>query len=58
MSDDLQKRRPQDSSRINIHEPWEVNWWMHELKVTRKQLEDAVKAVGTSAAEVKKYLGK
>lgn len=58
MSDDLTKRRPQDASRINVHESWEVNWWTDKFKVTKAQLEAAVKAVGTSAAAVAKHLGK
>jgi len=31
MSDDLTKRRPQDSSKVNVHEPWEANWWCAEF---------------------------
>lgn len=58
MPDDKTKRRPLDSSRINIHEPYEVNWWCDELGCTKAQLIAAVNAVGTSAAAVKKYLGK
>ena len=58
MSDDLKKRRPLDSSRINIHEEYELNWWADELGVSKQAIKDAVKAVGTSAAAVKKYLGK
>jgi hypothetical protein len=58
MSDDLNKRRPQDASRINIHEPWEVKWWCAKLGCTKSQLEAAVKKVGTSAAAVKKHLAK
>jgi hypothetical protein len=58
MSDDLTKRRPQDSSKVNIHEPWEVNWWCAEFKCTKDQLIAAVKAVGVSAAAVRKHLSK
>ena len=58
MSDDPNKRRPQDSSRINIHEEWELNWWSEELGVSKEKLKEAVQAVGTSAAAVRKYLGK
>jgi hypothetical protein len=58
MSDDLTKRRPQDSSKVNVHEPWEVNWWCDELKCTKAQLVAAVNAVGVSAAAVRRYLGK
>ena len=58
MSDDLTKRRPQDSSQINVHEAWELEYWCKELGVSPQQLKDAVKAVGTSVIAVKKYLGK
>ncbi len=58
MSDDLTKRRPQDASKINIHEPYEVNWWCHEFGVTKDKLIAAVKAAGVSADAVKKHLGK
>lgn len=58
MSDDLTKRRPQDSSKINIHEPYELNWWSHELGVSKPSIINAVHVVGVSAAAVRKYLGK
>jgi len=58
MADDLSKRRPQDSSKINVHEAWELEYWCKHLGVTAQQLKDAVKAVGTSVDAVKKHLGK
>lgn len=58
MSDDLTKRRPQDASRINIHESWEVAYWCRTLGISQQQLIAAVRAVGPSAAAVKKHLGK
>ncbi|MDJ1483485.1 DUF3606 domain-containing protein [Cytophagaceae bacterium YF14B1] len=58
MSDDLTKKRPQDASKINIHEPYEVNWWCAELGCTKAQLVAAVKAVGVFVKDVKQYLGK
>lgn len=58
MSDDLTKKKPLDASRININEPYEVNYWCATLGVTKVQLIAAVKAVGTSVAAVKIYLGK
>ncbi len=58
MPDDKTKRRPQDASKINIHEPYEVNWWCDHFGVTPAQLKAAVQAVGVSAAKVKQYLGK
>lgn len=58
MSDDLSKKRPQDSSKINVHEAWELEYWCKKFGVTAQQLKDAVQAVGTSVSAVKKYLGK
>lgn len=58
MSDNLTKTRPQDASRINMHEPYEVNWWTHKFGVTKAQLHAAVTAAGTGAAAVAKHLGK
>jgi len=58
MPDDLTKKRPLDASRINIYEQYEVNWWCAELGVSRAHLIAAVQAVGTSAAAVRKHLGR
>lgn len=58
MPDDKTKRRPQDASKINIHEPYEVNWWTDKFNVTKAQLVAAVNSVGVSAAAVAKHLGK
>jgi Protein of unknown function (DUF3606) len=58
MGDDLTKRRPQDSSKVNVHEPWEVNWWCGEFNCTKAQLVAAVNTVGVSAATVRRYFGK
>jgi hypothetical protein len=56
MSDDKSKRGPQDASRVDIHEDYEVEYWCHKFGCTRHQLVEAVRAVGTSAAAVEKYL--
>ncbi len=58
MSDDLNKRRPQDVSKVNVNEPWEVRWWCSEFNCTETQLRAAVKAVGVSAVAVRRNLGK
>jgi hypothetical protein len=58
MADDKTKRRPQDSSRISMTEPYEVNWWCDHFSVTRAELQRAVNAVGHSAAAVARLLGK
>lgn len=57
MSDDLGKK-PLDATRVNVSESWELDYWSKKFGVTKERLKEAVKAVGTSAAEVQKYLGK
>jgi hypothetical protein len=58
MTDDLSKKKPQDASKINLNESWEVAYWCKEFGVTEAELRAAVKAVGVSVAAVRKYLGK
>jgi hypothetical protein len=58
MADDLKNRGPQDRSRINMSEDWEVQWWTQKFGVTVEQLKKAVSAVGSSAEAVAKKLGK
>jgi len=58
MSDDLSKKRPQDSSKISLTESWEINYWCKELGISEGKLREAVKAVGHSAAAVRKNLCK
>lgn len=57
MSDDLNKK-PLDATRIDVNEEWELDQWSKKFGVTKEQLKQAVEAVGTSAAAVKKYLRK
>lgn len=58
MADDLSKRGPQDRSRVNVNEPWEVKHWCTEFKCTETQLRTAVKAVGVMVADVRRQLSK
>lgn len=58
MPDDPTKRRPQDSSRVNIHEPYEVEYWTKHFGVTKEQLKQCVQKVGPMVHDVKKCLGK
>jgi hypothetical protein len=58
MADDLSKRAPQDASRINVHEPWEINYWSQKFGVSKVQLSAAVEAVGTSVKAVAEHLKK
>ena len=54
--DDLKKKGPQDRSKINMHEPYEVKYWTKELGVSKEKLQKAVDKVGNSAAAVRKEL--
>ena len=58
MSDNLKIRRPEDPTKINVHESWELRYWTQALGVTERQLKDAVGVVGVSVSAVKRYLGK
>ena len=56
MSDNLQNRGPQDRSRINLHEKWEVQYWTQELGVSQEELARAVKEAGNSVNAVRQHL--
>lgn len=58
MADNLQKAGPQDRSRINVNERWELDYWCKELGVSQQQLEQAVKSVGPSVTAVRQHLRK
>jgi len=58
MIGNLSRRHPQDSSRINIHEDWEIRYWTDRWQVSRQQLLDTVKRVGLQVNDVAKALGK
>jgi hypothetical protein len=58
MPDDPAILRPQDSSRIALHEDHEVRYWTHKWGITREELAAAVHAVGHGAAAVARHLGR
>jgi len=58
MSDNLKDRGPQDRSRINVNEDWELRYWTKELGVSEDRLRQAVQKAGVSADAVRKELGK
>lgn len=58
MPDNLKIRQPQDPTKVNIHEAWEVEYWCKKWNITPEKLKEAVKTVGTSVEKVKTYLGK
>jgi Protein of unknown function (DUF3606) len=54
--DDLKNKGPQDRSKINMHEDYEVKYWTKELGVDKEQLQKLVDKVGNSATAVRKEL--
>ena len=56
MADELSKREPLDLQKINFSERLELRWWCVQLGCREEELREAVRAVGTSAAAVRKYL--
>ena len=56
MADDKTKTRPQDSSRINVNEPYELQYWTEKLGVSEQRLRDAVQSVGVSVEKVRHHL--
>jgi len=53
MTDDRTKKGPQDRSRINIHERYELDYWSNKFGVTPKDLKLAVEKVGVMAKDVR-----
>jgi len=56
MSDDDRNRGPEDRSRINVNEPWELKYWSKTLGVTPDRLKEVVQKVGTRTEDVEQYL--
>jgi hypothetical protein len=52
------KSHPPDTDKINIGTPADIRIWCIILRCNEQQLRDAVKAVGTSFARIREYLGK
>lgn len=57
MTDNLKIRQPQDPTKINVHEPWELSYWSKKFSIRSDQLKAAVQAVGPLVARVKQHLG-
>jgi hypothetical protein len=58
MADDKSNRGPADRARVNIHEPYEVEYWSKEFGVTPAKLREPVGKHGVMAADIRKALGK
>ena len=58
MSDNLNRRQPEDKRFISLSEAWEITYWTKELGITEAQLRAAIAKVGNGTAAVKKHFGK
>lgn len=56
MADDKTNRGPQDRTRINLSEPYEVAYWSKKFGVSSAKLRAAVKMVGDQSKAVKAQL--
>ena len=56
MSDNLQRRGPEDPQKVNLNQSWEVAYWPAALGVSEQVLRVAVQNVGTSVDAVKTWL--
>jgi hypothetical protein len=56
MADDLKNKGPQDRTRINLSEDWEMAYWTKELNCSESELRKAITNVGNSTDAVRKYL--
>ncbi|MFL6579721.1 MAG: DUF3606 domain-containing protein [Burkholderiales bacterium] len=55
MSDDLSKKGPPDTGRVNMSEPWERQYWSNAFGVSEEELRKAVAAVGSQTDALRKH---
>lgn len=56
MTDNKSETRPQDASRVNVNEDYEVRYWTKRFNCSEEKLREAVAAAGVSAKRVEEYL--
>lgn len=56
MPDDLKKKIPQDAKRIDLSEPYEVEYWTDKFDCEEKELKKVIDDVGDSVDAVKREL--
>lgn len=53
--DDKNKRGPQDASRVNVNEDYELQYWTERFNVSREELREAVKEAGPSVSALEEF---
>lgn len=56
MSDNRNDRGPQDATRVNLTEDYEVQYWTNRFGVSEDRLRSAVDKVGVSVAALAEEL--
>jgi hypothetical protein len=56
--DNVKDRQPQDPSRINIRDEWEVHYWTKKLRVSPDELRRLVATHGNSVEKVREAIEK
>ena len=56
MSDDKNRKGPEDQDRINLNQPYEVRDWTKKLSINEATLRIAVKEVGDRGVSVRAWL--
>jgi hypothetical protein len=57
MPDNLKRREPEDPTKININQAYEVGYWMQSLGISDEDvLRRAVRDVGPLVTNVRKWL--
>jgi len=58
MSDNLNIRKPQDPTKVNVNQSWEVEYWCQKWNISSTKLREAVGKVGVMVKDIERYLGK
>lgn len=56
MADNLKIRKPEDPTKINVNQTWELEFWSNQLGVSKAKVVNAVNKVGPQVSDVKRFL--
>lgn len=56
MSDDSNRRSPEDPTRININHEWELDYWADKFGISQEEFISAIRTVGVLVYELERYL--
>lgn len=56
--EEINKERPQDPSRINISQPWELQIWAKHFGVSEGKILQAVTTVGVMIKDIEGYFNR